>query len=149
MLSIAHGPTGAFISRLIPNPFISTPLILASHYLEDRIPHWDVGQGITSAHKKKSASFLQELFFDFPLSILLTYLIFQMGKPLDYRIWFGWFVGLLPDFIEFPRLFLGQRFKFLELHHRFHKWFHVSTPNKFWGLLPQIILIMFLVLLNQ
>ena len=146
MLSIAHGPTGAFIAKVIPNPFISTPLILLSHYLEDHIPHWDVGQGITNAHKNKTLSFFQELLFDFPFSILLTYLLFQSGKPFDSMIWFGWFVGLLPDFIEFPRLFLNKRLGFLELHHRFHKWFHVSTPNKLWGLLPQIILILFFLL---
>lgn len=146
MLSIVHGPTGAFIARLISNPVLSTPLILASHYLTDRVPHWDVGQGITDKKKCKTVSFFQELFFDFPLSILLTYLIFQINKPLDYHIWFGWFVGLLPDFIEFPRLFLGKHFKILESHHRFHKWFHISTPSKFWGLLPQIILILFFLL---
>lgn len=149
MLSIAHGPTGAFIAKTIPNPLVSLPLILLSHYLEDRIPHWDVGQGITNAGKSKTLSFLQELIVDLPLSILLTYLLFQAGNPFNSTIWFGWFLGLLPDFIEFPRLFLNKHFKFLELHHRFHKWFHISTPNKFWGLLPQIILILFFLLFRS
>lgn len=142
MLSIAHGPTGAFISSKISNPLISIPLILASHYLQDRIPHWDVGQGITNGTKNKTRSFLQELFFDFPLSIIITYFIFQYHKEFNLHIWLGWFVGLLPDFIEFPRLFLKKRFPALEFHHRFHKWFHVSTPDKFWGTIPQIIVLL-------
>jgi hypothetical protein len=54
MLSIAHGSTGALIASKIPNPFISFPIILASHFLEDRIPHWDVGQGLTEGKKKKA-----------------------------------------------------------------------------------------------
>lgn len=148
MLSIAHGPTGALIVSKIPNPFISIPLAIFVHYLEDRVPHWDVGQGLTNGSKKKSHSFLQELFIDFPLSIILTYLIFQHGHPLNYYVWLGWFAGLLPDFIEFPRLFLQKHTGIFEMHHKFHKWFHVSTPNKFWGLLPQIITILAVIYLR-
>ena len=142
MLSIAHGPTGAFITTKISNPFISIPLTLLAHYLQDRVPHWDVGQGITNGSKNKTRSFFEELFFDFPLSILVTYLIFQHGRDFDYHIWMGWFVGLLPDFIEFPRLFFKKHFPLLENHHRFHKWFHVSTPDKFWGTIPQIAVLL-------
>lgn len=142
MLSIAHGPTGAFIVSKIPNLYISLPLTLAAHYLQDRVPHWDVGQGITNGSKNKTRSFLEELFLDFPLSIIITYLIFQHGKEFDYRIWMGWFAGLLPDFIEFPRLFFKKHFSFLEHHHRFHKWFHISTSDKLWGTLPQIIVLL-------
>jgi hypothetical protein len=139
MLSIAHGPTGAFIASKIPNPFISIPLAILVHYIQDRVPHWDVGQGITNGSKKKSHSFTQELLVDFPLSIIITYLLFQYNQPFNLAIWLGWFAGLLPDFIEFPRLFLNYRSPLLEKIHRFHKWFHISTPDKFWGLLPQII----------
>ncbi len=139
MLSIAHGPTGAFIASKISNPLISLPLAIIVHYLQDRVPHWDVGQGLTSGNKKRSHSFLQELLIDFPLSIILTYFLFQYNQEFNLVIWLGWLAGLLPDFIEFPRLFLKHNNKFLELHHKFHKWFHVSIPNKFWGLLPQII----------
>lgn len=142
MLSIAHGPTGAFIASKIPNPFLSIPLAILAHYLEDRVPHWDVGQGLTNGSKKKSHSFTQELLIDFPLSILIVYLIFQYKQPFNLNIWLGWFAGLLPDFIEFPRLFLKKHTSLLDAHHRFHKWFHVSIPNKFWGLLPQIIVLL-------
>lgn len=148
MLSIAHGPTGALIVSKIPNPLISIPLAILVHYLEDRVPHWDVGQGLTNGSKKKSVSFLQELFIDFPLSILITYFIFQHGHAFDYRIWLGWFAGLLPDFVEFPRLFLQKHTGIFEAHHKFHKWFHVSTPNKFWGLIPQIITILVIIYLR-
>ncbi len=144
MLSIAHGPTGSFIATKIPNPFISIPLIIAAHFLEDRVPHWDVGQGLTSKKKSKKAAFLQELFFDFPLSILIVYLFFQMGRPFDLRPWLGWFVGLLPDFIEFPYLFLKNRHPLMQKFADFHSWCHRSTPNKFWGLLPQVLVILFI-----
>jgi hypothetical protein len=148
MLSIVHGPTGAFISSKIPNPFISIPLILASHYLEDHIPHWDVGQGLTKKKKSKKAAFLEELFIDFPLSIIFILVFFQIGKPFDYRIWIGWFFGLLPDFLEFPHLFLGTRITPFRQLAAFHTWCHRSTPSRFWGLLPQFLVITAILLLK-
>ncbi|SRR5258706_3722765 len=141
MLSIAHGPTGAFIASKIPNPFLSIPLVLASHFLEDRVPHWDVGQGLTKKTKSKKSAFLQELFTDFPLSILIVYLFFQIGRPFDWHIWMGWFVGLLPDFLEFPYLFLKVRFTPIKELAAFHKWCHRSIPNKFQGLWPQAVVL--------
>jgi len=148
MLSIAHGSTGAFIASKIPNPYISLPLILASHFLEDSIPHWDVGQGLTSRKKCKRAAFLQELFFDFPLSILVVYLLFQVGRPFDWRPWFGWFISLVPDFLEFPYLFLENRSVIIKKFAAFHRWSHRSTPNKFWGLLPQVLVLLLIMLVK-
>ena len=146
MLSIAHGPTGALIASKIPNPFISIPLILASHYLEDRVPHWDVGQGLTKNKKSKKTAFIEELLFDFPLSLLFVFIFFQLGRPFDYHVWMGWFFGLLPDFLEFPYLFLGLRITPFKQLDAFHTWFHCSTTNKFWGLLPQFLVILSIIL---
>lgn len=149
MLSIVHGTTGALITSKIPNPFISIPLVLLSHYIEDRIPHWDVGQGLTHKKKSKKTAFLQELFFDFPLSIVLVYFIFQAGQPtLNWQAWLGWFVGLLPDFLEFPYLFLNMKFFPIKQLADFHSWVHRSTPNVFWGMLPQILVILLVILLK-
>jgi hypothetical protein len=148
MLSIVHGPTGALIASAIPNPVVSIPLIIASHFLEDRIPHWDVGQGLTSRKKRKRSAFLQELFFDFPLSILLVYLLFQIGRPFDWRPWLGWFISLVPDFMEFPYLFLESRSWIINKFASFHTWTHRSTPSKLWGLLPQVLILLLVLLLK-
>jgi hypothetical protein len=148
MLSIAHGATGALIASKIPNPFISIPLALLSHYAEDRVPHWDVGQGLVSGKGSKKAAFLNELFFDFPLSIIFIYVFFQMGHPLDWKVWLGWFLGLLPDFLEFPYIFLNMRFTPIKQLARIHKWAHRSTPSKFWGLLPQLFVILLILVLK-
>ena len=148
MLSIAHGTTGALIAKKIPNPLISIPLIIAAHFIEDRVPHWDVGQGLGKKTKTKKDAFLQELFVDFPLSIVLVYFFFQHGKPFDYVAWMGWFVGLLPDFIEFPTLFLNIKIPGVGFVSKIHEFMHRSTPNKFWGLLPQILVILVVYLLR-
>lgn len=148
MLSIAHGSTGALIASKIPNPFISIPLVIAAHFAEDRVPHWDVGTGITSGRKSKKQAFLQELFFDFPLSALLVYFLFQAGRPFYWQAWLGWFVGLLPDFLEFPLVFLNIRIGPLDQLAKLHEYFHHSIKSKFWGLLPQFFVILLVILLR-
>ena len=148
MLSIAHGTTGALIAQKIPNPLISIPLIIASHFIEDRIPHWDVGQGLGKKTKTKRDAFLQELFIDFPLSIIVVFLFFQLGHPFDWRVWMGWFMGLFPDFLEFPFLFLNQRFTPIRQIAKFHEYVHRSTPDKVKGLLPQFLVIIAVYLLR-
>jgi len=143
MLSIAHAPTGALIATKIPNPIISLPLVLLSHYLEDRVPHWDVGVGMNKGPERKRTAFFQELLIDGPLSVLLVYFFFQYGHTeFVWRAWLGWFIGLLPDFLEFPINFLGIKVYPLNKLSGLHHWFHRSTTNKFWGLLPQFIVIL-------
>lgn len=141
MLSIAHGPTGAFIASKIPNPLISIPLCIAAHFVQDFIPHWDVGTGLSKKVKSKKAAFLQELFIDLPLSVLIVYIFFQAGRPFDWRPWLGWFAALIPDFIEFPRLFLKADPWPIRMINRFHKSIHHSTPAVVRGLAPQILVL--------
>lgn len=141
MLSIAHAATGAFIATKVGNPYLSIPLILASHFLEDYIPHWDVGQGLTKKIKSHKDAFLQELLTDFPASILLVFYFFQYGRPFSVYPWLGWFFALLPDFLEFPYLFLNWRFTPIKQLAAFHKFFHHSIPDKVRGLIPQVLVI--------
>lgn len=41
MLETPHVAVGAAIASKIPNPFIAIPLALASHFVLDRVPHWN------------------------------------------------------------------------------------------------------------
>ena len=148
MLSIAHAATGALIATKIENPYISIPLIIITHFIEDYLPHWDVGQGLTKKLKSHKSAFWQELLTDFPASILIVYFFFQYGKPFSILPWLGWFIALLPDFIEFPYMFLGWRFFPIKQLARIHKFFHHSIPDKFLGLLPQILLLIIIYLIR-
>lgn len=148
MLSIAHGLTGAFIAAKVHNPYISIPIIIAAHFFEDYVPHWDVGQGLTKKIKSHKAAFLEELFTDFPASILLVFFFFQYNQPFSIYPWLGWFFALLPDFIEFPHLFLGWNFTPIKQLAAIHKFFHHSIPNKVIGLIPQILVIILIYFLK-
>lgn len=41
MLETPHVAVAAAIATKIPNPYIAIPLALASHFVLDRIPHWN------------------------------------------------------------------------------------------------------------
>ena len=141
MLSISHGLTGALIASKIPNPLISTPLILASHYLEDWILHWDFGTGLSKGTRKKSTAIILEI-FDLIATATLVYWWFQAGSNgLNIQAWYGTFIGLLPDFLEAPRNFLNCNPAVLKIHNDFHQGFHHSTPNILMGLLPQFVVV--------
>jgi hypothetical protein len=141
MLSVSHSLTGAFIASQLPHPLLYVPLTLAAHYLEDWIPHWDVGTGLSNGTRKRQTAILLE-FVDLAATIALVYVLFQSRQPaVMYHVWFGAFIGLLPDFMEAPRNFLKWEPRFLKPFNNFHHWFHHSTPNMLVGLTPQLIVV--------
>lgn len=142
MLSISHSLTGAFLASKIPSPLFYVPAAIGSHYLEDWIPHWDVGTGLSSGKRKRSTAILLEL-VELGISIGLIYLFFQRGhSTIQYHVWAGAFVGLLPDFLEAPRNFLKWEPNFLKGINNLHGKFHHSTPNMLFGLTPQFVTIL-------
>jgi hypothetical protein len=149
MLSISHAVTGAFIAVKIGNPILAIPLILLSHYLEDAIPHWDAGTGLTTGIKTPKQAFRDEI-IDLLLAGLLVLAfyphLFNDLRSMTYNlhtltpIW-GAFFGLLPDFLEAPRNFLKYEPAILKPINRFHHAFHHSIPRILDGLTPQVILL--------
>lgn len=150
MLSISHAATGAFIATKIPNPLLSVPLILASHYLEDAVHHWDMGTGLSKGTRtRKQAFFWGSL--DLALAGILVLAMYYQEYPIvpnlasasvrNFAPYIGAFVGLLPDFLEAPRNFLKYEPYWLRPLNRFHNLFHHSIPDILAGLVPQIILL--------
>lgn len=145
MLSISHAATGAFIAAKLPNPLLYVPLVLASHYLEDWIVHWDVGTGLTNGTRKRRHAMYMEL-VDLGLAVLLVWLMYKTATPTtQVHAFTGAFVGLVPDFIEAPRNFLNWNPWYLHPLNTFHHKLHHSTPNILVGLLPQVLLLLALV----
>lgn len=141
MLSIPHMATGAFIAAKLPHPLLYIPLTLAFHYLQDWIPHWDVGTGLSNGSRKRSTALLLEV-FDLLAAIGLVYLLFQQGQAeLQYHVWIGALTGIMPDLWEAPRNFLKWEPWFLKPFNEFHGTFHHSTPNVVFGLIPQVIFV--------
>lgn len=141
MLSISHAVTGAFIAVNIGNPYLAIPLILLSHYLEDAVPHWDVGTGMGKGIKSPGLALRHEV-VDIILAGLLVFAFYphSLSFSLTAPIW-GAFFGLLPDFLEAPRNFFKWEPAWLKPLNEFHHSFHHSIPRILDGLTPQVILL--------
>jgi hypothetical protein len=141
MLSISHSVTGAFIATKLPHPLLYIPLIFASHYLEDWIPHWDVGTGLSSGKRKRSTAIALEL-VELGITFGIIYWFWQSGSnAINWNAWFGASIGLIPDFLEAPRNFLKWEPFFFKPFNEIHGKFHHSTPNMLFGLTPQVIVL--------
>jgi hypothetical protein len=141
MLSISHSLTGALIATKLPHPLLYIPVIFLSHYLEDWIPHWDVGTGLSSGKRKRSTALILEL-GELVITIGLVYWFWrQASTDIQTQAWIGAFVGLIPDFMEAPRNFLRWEPAIVKPFNRVHALFHHSTPNLVFGLVPQIIVV--------
>lgn len=141
MLSITHSLTGAFLASKLPAPVVYFPIIMATHYLQDWIPHWDVGTGLSSGKRKKKTAVILE-FIELGITVGLVYFFFQHGHTqVQYHAWAGAFIALIPDFMEAPRNFLKWEPSILRGLNNFHGLFHHSTPNMAFGLTPQLIAI--------
>lgn len=141
MLSIPHALTGAFIASKLPHPLLYIPLAFAFHYLEDWIPHWDVGTGLTKGTRKRSTAIKLEM-IDLAITVAMVYFFWKdQPQALQYHIWLGAFAGLLPDFLESPRNFLKWEPAVFKPLNNLHGYFHFSTPNMLIGLFPQLVVV--------
>jgi len=148
MLSISHVATGAFVASKVSNPFLAIPIILGLHYLEDWIPHWDVGTGLSTGKRKKSHAIVLEV-IELVMSFVLVFVFWHVGRQTPpLYIYFGGLMGIIPDLIEAPRNFLKWEPSFLRPLNEFHGLFHHSTPDMFVGLAPQVILLITIFLLK-
>lgn len=147
MLSISHGLTGAFFAAQLQDPILFGPVALFSHYLEDWIPHWDMGTGLSSGKRTRSTAIILGS-IDLAIACGAIFLLWGSPTLTNIHVWVGAFIGLLPDFLEAPRNFLHWEPNFLKPINKFHSMFHYSIPYKVLGLVPQIMLWGMIVLLT-
>lgn len=141
MLSIPHSLTGAFIASKLPYPALYIPITIGMHYLQDWIPHWDVGTGLSNGKRKRSTAIILEI-IELIISALMIYYFFgNLDVNLQAHVWFGALVGITPDLIESPRNFLKWEPWFIKPFNKFHGLFHHSTSNMIVGLIPQFIVV--------
>jgi len=138
MLVVTHALVGGFVSSKISNPVISSPLLVISHFLLDSIPHWDLGTEFRK--RKKIINFLLG-WVDLLGGIGICWLIFQKNSPFKPLLWTGVFFSLLPDFLEFPALFLNWRFFPFDKLKLIHSYFFHRKAKFPQGLILQLIII--------
>lgn len=144
MLELPHALVGAAIATAIPNPIISLPLSLASHFLTEYIPHWNphlYTEVTTSGRVSRSSFFI--ILTDSSLALL-------SGSWIALGVWpdvgrtatilAACFLAVLPDVIEIPFFFLGLKPKWIEkivYFQRGHQW----NVQPIWGILFQLLVV--------
>lgn len=143
MLETPHTLTGAALATKISNPFISLPLALVSHFILDRIPHWNPH---LYTEKKENGKISKKSFTIVTLDssiALASGTIIALTQSTNtmhsFIIITACFLSVLPDVIEAPYFFLNKKSALME------KWinFQKSIQNNAilpWGIITQIII---------
>ncbi len=151
MLELPHVLVGAAIATAIPDPRISLPLALASHFITDYVPHWNphLNTELKTTGKVSVRSKIIVM-TDASLALVVgTYLATRSGHFIIIML--ACFLAVAPDVAEIPYYFLGLKdipwIKKLIDYQRAHQW---NVPA-FWGILSQIIVILlsFMVILGH
>ena len=113
MLETPHVAVGAAIASQIPNPLISLPLALASHFILEKIPHWNPHLN-TETEKYGRPTLKSTLITAVDSTLALTLGIFIASRflpdlPRTFTILSACFISVLPDVVEGPYFFLGVR----------------------------------------
>ncbi len=139
MLELPHTLVGAAIATAIPNPFISLPLALASHFITDYIPHWNphINTELKTTGRISTRSKVI-IMLDAGLALMLgTYIAATSGN--FFIIMAACFLAVAPDVAEIPYYFLGMKHvpwirKLIDFQ-RSHQW----NVKPVWGIVSQVI----------
>jgi len=118
MLETPHVVVAAAIATKIPNPLISIPLAFASHFILEKVPHWNPH---LNTEKKKYGEVTKQsktiVIIDVVASLALGgYIAYQALPDTTHAIVIlaACLASALPDLIEAPYYFLDKKSKFIE-----------------------------------
>lgn len=147
MILLAHATTGAIIGLKIHNPILVIVISFVSHFILDRLPHWnyDVPKDLKNNKSKK------KFFYMLPdiIPTVLVYLVFVFAYPQSWLIIsIGVAFAILPDFLSLS-WYIPKIKKIMLPFLKFHKkiqWEISDKHNKpLWGILSQTIYLSLLI----
>jgi hypothetical protein len=145
VLETPHVIVGAAIATNVANPLVSLPLAFFSHFVLERVPHWNPHLNTElKTHGKISKQTKMVVFFDSTLALTSGVIIASLALPDINRFFiiiFACFLSVLPDVIEAPYFFLNKKGKFFDFWIKFQKSIQVDTAA-FPGLTTQFLTIL-------
>lgn len=144
MLETPHVLVGAAIAVKIPNPLISIPLAFSSHFILEKVPHWNPHLNTEiKKYKKVAKASTNIVIADVLLSLGSGFFIAtSAASDFSHAVWIilACFASVLPDVIEGPYFFLGLKSKFIKKWIDFQKSIQCDV-SLIPGLLTQVITI--------
>lgn len=145
MLETPHVMVGAAIASKIPNPLISIPLALASHFILEKIPHWNPHLNTeTEKYGKPTKRSTVITIVDSTIALISGSYFAYQALPNTYHaltILAACFFSILPDLVEAPYFFLNFRKAILKKWIYWQKSIQVDTPLGI-GLVTQLIVVL-------
>lgn len=118
MLETPHVAVGAAIASKIPNPYIAIPLSFASHFVLEKVPHWNPHiYTEIKKHGKVTKKSLTIIVVDALIALFLGTYIASTVLPNSSHaltILFSCFASVLPDTVEIPYYFFKYKGKLLK-----------------------------------
>lgn len=126
MILFPHLLIGAVIGAKVPNLPAVFILSVISHFIADKLPHWEyIDKELTEFKSKKEwLIFLIKATLDFGLGIILLFYFFWQS-PIWPAVVLGAFASVLPDFLIFIN-WLFPKIKILEVYRKFHHQSHLK-----------------------
>lgn len=144
MLETPHVALGAAIALKIPNPWIAIPLAFASHFILDKVPHWNphtYTETVKDGGPSKNTIIIAGVDAVISLGVGLGVAYSTLPNTnLALTVIACSFASVLPDVSKYPFFLFGK------LRHGFYKkWvdyertLQVQVNSVPWGLATQIL----------
>lgn len=144
VLETPHVVVGAAIATKVVNPLLAIPLAFGSHFLLDKIPHWNPHLNTEmKRHGKPTKRSSAIVIIDVCTSLVAGFFIASKALPNSAHsitILFASFAAVLPDIIEGPYFFLGIKSKLIDKWIAFQKSIQANT-SVLPGIFTQIVTI--------
>jgi hypothetical protein len=145
MLETPHVLVGAAIASKITNPLLSIPISLVSHFVLEKVPHWNPHLNTeTEKFGKPTTKSTIIALIDVTTSLIAGSYIAFRAYPNTLQvinILACCFVASLPDVVEAPYFFLGIRNKAMKKWIEWQKSIQIDTKF-FLGMATQITTIL-------
>jgi len=144
VLETPHVIVGAAIATKVVHPALAIPLAFGSHFLLEKIPHWNPHLNTeTEKYGKPTRRSTQIVILDTTLALAAGFFIASRVLPDTAHavtILVACFVASLPDIVEGPYFFLNMRHELIKKWIKFQKSIQMDT-DIVPGLLTQVITI--------
>ena len=145
MLETPHVAVGIAIASKFPNPWIAIPLAFASHFVLDKVPHWNphlYTETQKTGHPSNQSTAIAVA--DIGLSLILGFSYAFKALPSTNAamlILACSFAAVLSDVIKYPYYYFNWRYKWLVKWVNFERSMQIDAKSIFWGLTTQVAVV--------
>jgi hypothetical protein len=151
MLLTPHTLVGIAIATNVPNPYLAVILAFISHFLGDKVPHWDFYSNTKREERVKGwrpIAVMGDLAVGVAVGVSFTcYYLWVKNDPLlAVTVFFSGIASVLPDALSSLTIFGEKEGRFLKTLNTIQSKMQFQAPLP-WGIITQILVILISILL--